>query len=119
MTLRLYADRKSLPLGRVSVDVAHDKVHAADCVDCAADGLSNAKIDHFIRNIAVEAEVTDELRAKIIEIANKCPVHRTLESSSVVSTSVDTLKEPTLEGSRNGAQGSQATTRLSRTDRAK
>jgi hypothetical protein len=65
-------------------------------VDCAADGSPNAKIDRFTRNIAVGAEVTDELRAKIIEIANKCPVHRTLKSSSVMATSVDTLKEPPL-----------------------
>jgi hypothetical protein len=52
----------------------------------------------------VDAEVTEELRAMIIEIANKCPVHRTLESSSVVSTSVDTLKEPTLARSQDPIQ---------------
>ena len=86
--------RKNIPLGRVSVDVAHDKVHAADCAECAADASPHAKIDRFTRTIAVDAEVTEELRTKIIEIANKCPVHRTLESSSVVSTSVDTLKAP-------------------------
>lgn len=90
MTLRLYADHKNIPLGRVSVDVAHEKVHAADC---AADVSSHRKIDRFTRIIAVDGEVTEELRAKIIEIANKCPVHRTLESASVVSTSVDTFKE--------------------------
>jgi uncharacterized OsmC-like protein/pimeloyl-ACP methyl ester carboxylesterase len=104
MTLRLYADRKNIPLGRVSVDVAHDKVHAADCADCAADASPDAKIDRFTRNIAVDTEVTEDLRAKIIEIANKCPVHRTLESSSVVSTSVDTFKEPTVARSRNPVQ---------------
>ncbi|WP_262269485.1 bifunctional alpha/beta hydrolase/OsmC family protein [Microvirga yunnanensis] len=93
MTLRLYADHKNIPLGRVSVDVAHEKVHATDCADCAADVSPNGKIDRFTRIIAVDAEVTEELRAKIIEIANKCPVHRTLESVSVVSTSVDTFKE--------------------------
>jgi uncharacterized OsmC-like protein/alpha-beta hydrolase superfamily lysophospholipase len=93
MTLRLYADRKNIPLGRVSVDVAHDKVHAADCADCAAGASQDGKIDRFTRTIAVDTEVTEELRAKIIGIANKCPVHRTLESASVVSTSVDTFKE--------------------------
>ncbi|MFC7397295.1 alpha/beta fold hydrolase [Chelatococcus sp. GCM10030263] len=100
MTLRLYADRKNIPLGRISVDVAHDRVHAADCAECAADTSPDAKIDRFTRAIAVDVEVTEELRAKIIEIANKCPVHRTLESSSVVSTSVDTLKEPVLARSQ-------------------
>jgi putative redox protein len=93
MTLRLYADRKNIPLGRVSVDVAHEKVHALDCADCAADASPDAKIDRFTRTIAVDVEMTEELRAKIIEIANKCPVHRTLESSSVVSTSVDSFKD--------------------------
>jgi putative redox protein len=91
MTLRLYANLKNISLGRVSVDVSHDKVHAADCADCAADKAAGAQIDRFTRTISVEAELTDELRAKIIEMANKCPVHRTLASSSVVSTSVETL----------------------------
>jgi putative redox protein len=89
MTLRLYADRKSLSLGRVSVDVTHEKVHAADCAECAAESSSGGKIDRFTRTIAVDTEVTEQLREKIIEIANKCPVHRTLEASSIVSTSVD------------------------------
>ena len=96
MTLRLYAGHKNIPLGRVSVDVAHDKVHAADCADCAVDASADAKIDRFTRTIAVDAEVTEELRTKIIEIANKCPVHRTLESLSVVSTSVRSVKRPTI-----------------------
>jgi uncharacterized OsmC-like protein/alpha-beta hydrolase superfamily lysophospholipase len=93
MTLRLYASRKNIPLGRISVNVEHEKIHAADCVGCAADVAPDAKIDRFSRIIAVDAEVTEEQRSKIIEIANKCPVHRTLESSSVVSTSVATLDE--------------------------
>jgi uncharacterized OsmC-like protein len=104
MTLRLYAVRKNIPLGRVSVDVAHEKVHAVDCAECAADASPEAKIDRFTRTIGVGTEVTEELRAKIIEIANKCPVHRTLESSSVVSTSVGTLKDPTLARSRSPVQ---------------
>ena len=104
MTLRLYADRKNISLGRVSVDVAHEKVHALDCADCAADASPDAKIDRFTRTIAVDTEVTEELPAKIIEIANRCPVHRTLESSSVVSTSVGTLKQPTLARSQNPVQ---------------
>jgi uncharacterized OsmC-like protein len=110
MTLRLYAGSKNISLGRVSVDVAHDKVHSADCAECAVHASADAKIDRFTRTIAVDAEVTEELRTKIIEIANKCPVHRTLESSSVVSASVGTVKEPTLARSQNpvsGAHGQQ------------
>jgi uncharacterized OsmC-like protein len=104
MTLRLYADRKNISPGRVSVDVAHEKVRAVDCAECAAAASPETKIDRFTRTIAVDTEVTEELRSKIIEIANKCPVHRTLESSSVVSTSVGTLKEPTLARSQSPVQ---------------
>jgi putative redox protein len=100
MTLRLYANRKNIPLGRITVDVAHDKVHAADCAECAADTSPDAKIDRFTRTITVDAELTEELRAKIVEIADKCPVHRTLESSSVVSTTIDRLTASTPVQSR-------------------
>jgi putative redox protein len=100
MTLRLYADRKSIPLGRISVEVAHEKVHATDCADCVAGKTAGARIDRFTRTITVDAPLTEDLRAKIIEIANKCPVHRTLESSSIVSTSVEAPKETAPEGRR-------------------
>jgi uncharacterized OsmC-like protein/alpha-beta hydrolase superfamily lysophospholipase len=116
MTLRLYANHKSIPLGRISVDVAHEKVHAVDCTNCARGASPDAKIDRFTRTIAVDTELTDALREKIIDIANKCPVHRTLESSSVVSTSVITLKEPTLTRRQNPVPERAATIPLSETD---
>jgi putative redox protein len=104
MTLRLYADRKNVPLGRVSVNVAHEKVDVHDYGDCAGNVSRNGKIDRFTRTIAVDTELNEELRAKIIEIANKCPVHRTLVSSSVVSTSVGPLKETRVAQSRSPVQ---------------
>jgi uncharacterized OsmC-like protein/alpha-beta hydrolase superfamily lysophospholipase len=118
MTLRLYADRKNIPLGRVIVDVAHEKVHAVDCSDCATDAPPGAKIDRFTRTIALDTALTDELRAKIIEIANKCPVHRTLESSSSVSTSVGTFKEATPARSQNPVQALAGDESASETDGA-
>ncbi len=81
MTIRMYARRKQWPLTHVSVDVTHDKVHAQD-----AEAGTNAKADHFFRKIRLEGEFDDEQRAKLLEIADKCPVHRTLEQSSVVKT---------------------------------
>lgn len=84
MTLRMYADRKGLDLGRVSVTVDHAKVHAEDCAECVEG--STGRIDRFERKIMVEGEVAPEMRDKLIEIAGKCPVHRTLEKSSVVAT---------------------------------
>jgi putative redox protein len=83
MTLRLYAERKGWPLGRVSVAVRHSKVHAQDCADCET---GNARVDRFERVIEVAGEVLEERRAKLLEIADKCPVHRTLEGPVEVVT---------------------------------
>ncbi|MEM6499367.1 MAG: bifunctional alpha/beta hydrolase/OsmC family protein [Pseudomonadota bacterium] len=87
MTLRMYAGYKKLTLGKVSVEVSHGKVAADHCHDCgeAAEGRGG-KIDRFERIISVEGEVDPELQDKLIEIAGKCPVHRTLESSAAVVT---------------------------------
>lgn len=87
MTLRMYADFKKLELGRVTVDVSHGKVHADDCADCG-EGRTG-KIDRFERVISVEGEPSPELRDKLVEIAGKCPVHRTLEAEAVVVTRLD------------------------------
>ncbi len=86
MTLRMYADFKKLELGRVTVDVSHGKVHAKDCADCG-EGRTG-KIDRFERVLSVEGELSPELRDKLIEIAGKCPVHRTLEAEAVVVTRI-------------------------------
>lgn len=89
MTLRMYAERKKLDLGRLSVFVHHGKVDAAHCEDCegAAEGREG-RIDRFERIISVEGAVAGELREKLVEIAGKCPVHRTLEAGSAVVTRV-------------------------------
>ena len=88
MTIRLYARRKGWNLDAVAVDVSHEKTHAADCEDCES---STAKIDHFSRSILLEGDLTGEQKARLLEIADKCPVHRTLKVVSMISTSlVDT-----------------------------
>ena len=77
MTVRMYAERKQLPLKRVRVRLAHRKIHAQDCADCATkEGL----LDEITREIVLEGELTEEQREKLLQIANKCPVHRTLTS---------------------------------------
>ena len=89
MTVRMYADFKKIPLGRVSVDVSHAKVHAKDCMDCTEEERGSGKrIDRFERVISIEGDLPPELAGKIEEIAGKCPVHRTLEGSSKVKTVV-------------------------------
>jgi len=86
MTLRMYADLKGLDLGRVSVTVDHKKVHAKDCEECA--GGREGYIDRFERVIRIEGGFDPAIGEKITEIAGKCPVHRTLERSSVVVTKI-------------------------------
>lgn len=87
MTLRMYADHKKMDLGRVSVRVSHAKVHTADCAECTEEHHGKGgRIDRFERRIEVEGGVPKGLNDKLLEIADKCPVHRTLEASSVVAT---------------------------------
>ncbi len=81
MTVRMYARRKNWPLDAIRVDVSHEKLHARD----AAAG-SGQKIDVFYRQIRLEGALTRQQRQRLLEIADKCPVHRTLEHSSRIST---------------------------------
>ena len=81
MTLRMYARRKGWPMTHVSVDVSHDKVHAQD-----AGTPTDAMIDLFRRRITVTGALNEDQRQKLLMIADKCPVHRTLEASSRVET---------------------------------
>ncbi|MEZ6022963.1 MAG: bifunctional alpha/beta hydrolase/OsmC family protein [Hyphomonadaceae bacterium] len=90
MTLRLYAAKKQLELGRIKVAVSHNKVHARDCDDCTEDQRASPdRIDRFERRISIEGGADAATRAKLVEIANKCPVHRTLEKGALVTTAVD------------------------------
>ncbi|THH38275.1 OsmC family protein [Aliishimia ponticola] len=83
MTIRMYARRKKWPLTHVAVDVSHNKAHATD-----AQAQSGDKIDHFLRVIRLEGDLDAAQREKLLEIADKCPVHRTLERSSKVETTL-------------------------------
>ena len=84
MTIRMYARRKGWPLTHVSVDISHNKVHAQD-----ADQSSSDRIDQFTRLIRLEGDLTDAQRVKLLEIADKCPVHRTLEAGARVETALE------------------------------
>jgi putative redox protein len=75
MTLRMYADRKGLPLEGVEVALEHARVHADDCEECEHVA---GYVDQITRAIVVRGPLDDEARAKLLEIADKCPVHRTL-----------------------------------------
>jgi putative redox protein len=77
MTLRMYAERKGLPLTRVRVRLTHRKIHAQDCLDCIT---KEGKVDEIVREIELEGELTPEQRERLLEIAVRCPVNRTLTS---------------------------------------
>lgn len=83
MTIRMYARRKKMALTHVWVDVTHNKVHAQDAIDS-----SGTKIDTFKREIHLEGNLSEADRQRLMEIADRCPVHRTLESSSRIETTL-------------------------------
>ncbi len=84
MTMRLYADRKALPLERTTVTLRHSKIHAEDCAECETKA---GMLDQIERVITMEGALDAEQRKKLIEIADKCPVHRTLTSEVRILTS--------------------------------
>ena len=83
MTVALYARRKQWPLAAVTVTLRHSKIHAADCAECET---REGKLDRIETEIALEGTLDPEQRARLLEIAGKCPVHRTLTSEISIRT---------------------------------
>jgi uncharacterized OsmC-like protein/pimeloyl-ACP methyl ester carboxylesterase len=83
MTMRLYADRKALPLDRVTVTLQHSKIHAKDCAECET---REGMLDQIERVISIEGDLDVDQRKRLMEIADKCPVHRTLTSEIHIVT---------------------------------
>ena len=83
MTLRMYAERKDWPLDRVEVRLTHAKVHARDCADCET---REGRIDRIDRRLTLQGPLAAEQREKLLEIADKCPVHRTLTGEIKIDT---------------------------------
>ena len=83
MTTTLYARRKGWPLERVIVRLRGDRTHAKDCVECTR--TTEGYVHRIQRAVSFEGELTDEQRARLQEIANKCPLHRTLTSEIVIT----------------------------------
>jgi putative redox protein len=87
MTVQMYARRKKWPLESAVVRLSHEKIHAEDCRECES---SNGRIDRFSRELELVGDLNDEQRQRLLEIAERCPVHKTLHGEIVVET---TLKE--------------------------
>jgi len=90
MTIALYARRKEWPLTGVTVRLRHSRVHAADCAEC---DTKQRLLDRIEREIALEGRLTEEQRGKALEIADKCPVHRTLTSEIDIRTRLGTFTQ--------------------------
>lgn len=86
MTLRMYADLKKIPLEKVVVRLTYEKIHTEDCLNCEN---PSAKIDHIDRHIELIGNLSAEQKQKLLEIADKCPVHRTLSSEILISTELE------------------------------
>jgi uncharacterized OsmC-like protein/pimeloyl-ACP methyl ester carboxylesterase len=86
MTLRMYANRKEIPLEHVSVRIRHDKIHAKDCETCETE---QGKVDRFDRVLRIRGPLDADQRRRLIEIADRCPVHRTLHGEVEVRTFVE------------------------------
>ncbi|MCA1775589.1 MAG: alpha/beta fold hydrolase [Loktanella sp.] len=89
MTIRLYAQRKKIPLTHVSCDVSHDRCHSEDCAEIEK---GPAKIDLFHRLIRLEGALTDDQRGALLAIADKCPVHKTLHGQATIRTELEAKK---------------------------
>lgn len=83
MTLVMYARRKQWPLEQVTVRLQHAKIHAQDCAEC---DTKEGKLDRIEREISLAGPLSEEQRARLLEIANRCPVHRTLVSEIDIRT---------------------------------
>jgi putative redox protein len=86
MTLQIYAKRKEWPLEKVEVSLKHSRIHAADCNDC---GASQGKIERIERYISLTGKLNEEQRARLLEIAERCPVHKTLASGVSIKSYLD------------------------------
>ncbi|MFF4820343.1 OsmC family protein [Kitasatospora sp. NPDC001309] len=85
MTVRMYADRKGWPLDQVTVSLRHERVHAADRAECD-NGNPGALVSRITRRIRLDGDLDADQRRRLMEIAEHCPVHRTLTAGAVIST---------------------------------
>jgi putative redox protein len=83
MTVRMYAERKQWPLEGVQVSLSHAKVHAEDCAECET---NRGMVDRIELEISFTGDLSEDQRSRLLEIANKCPVHRTLVSQARIDT---------------------------------
>jgi uncharacterized OsmC-like protein len=97
-TLRMYADRKRWPLESVTVRLGYQKVHARDCEECET---KDGRIDHIRLELELAGPLEEPQRRRLLEIAEKCPVHRTLESEVMMETDLARIEDGAIVTNRN------------------
>jgi len=83
MTIRMYAERKQLPLDNVEVTLNHQRIHAEDCGECES---KEGFVDRIDRRITLSGDLTDDQRQRLLEIADRCPVHKTLKNEILIKS---------------------------------
>lgn len=83
MTIRMYAERKQIPLDGVEVTLDHRRIHAEDCAECES---KQGFVDRIDRRIALKGDLSDEQRQRLLEIADRCPVHKTLMNEILIKS---------------------------------
>ena len=91
MTLRLYAGKKGWNLESVDVELSHERVHARDCEECEEN--DNVMIDLIRRNIEVPGDWDEDQGARLLALANRCPVHRTLEGGTTIVSKLEVVRK--------------------------
>ncbi len=89
MTLIMYATRKKIPLESVSVELDHKRTYREDCEDCTEE---EKRLETITRRITVGGVLTEEQKDKLLEIANKCPVHRTISAKPVIEDTIEVVE---------------------------
>ncbi len=105
MSLRLYADRKGWPLESVTVRLRHQKVHARDCEECET---KDGKLDHIRLELELAGPLEEPQRRRLLEIAEMCPVHRTLESEVMMETDLVGIEDRAIATGRSFERGPNA-----------
>ncbi len=86
MTLQIYAKREGFPLEKVEISLSHGRAHAKDCASCEEKGTKIERIERFI---SLEGPLSETQKARLLEIARRCPVHKTLQSNVTIDDYLD------------------------------